>query len=134
MRKKSKIIAAMMLFALTLTLLPANNAYAAEAIQPYYLHIINMSASVSSDGTVSASMIGKSTVLKCAIDATLQKYSGGKWVDVKSWSILKEATTASLKESNSLSAGRYRVSCTFTAYKFDRKESVDIISDETTIS
>lgn len=137
MKNKRKIAAALML-ALCTALMPAN-AYAAEAaafneaIQPYYVLITSANSNVGTDGTISASITAVSTAKKCTMDATLQKYSGGKWSDVKSWSVTEEGDSVSIRKTNSLSAGTYRLVCDVTVYKFDRKEDVTIISPETVI-
>jgi len=69
---------------------------------------------------------GKATVLsnitarnvdECRITASLQRYSGGSWTEIKSWSTTSYATYAALNEQwYVLSGYQYRVVCDGSVY------------------
>lgn len=132
--KRRSNAAVLLLFAFIMTAMPTK-VYAAqvspqrEEMQPYYVLITSAMASVSS-GKISTTISSVANTKKIVINTTLQKYSSGSWVDQKSWSTTVESSYANLEKTYTMSSGRYRTTNEVTVYKFDRKETVTILSNE----
>ena len=80
------------------------------------IHLTNISLSFNgSNANCSSSVLAYSNTSKVSIQMTLYKYSSGAWVRVTSWSNSANGTYVSLSKSKSVSSGRYKLTCVYTA-------------------
>jgi len=104
------------------------------SIQYIYINHASTSLTVSSDGKatiygyVQRTPFGKSIYLV----STLQRYSSGVWIDVKSWVQFSMSSSAFILETYQVSGGTYRVKTYYYVTGVDGAESGTVYSKNAT--
>jgi hypothetical protein len=118
---KKMIFVVVVLLALSV-LFPASALAASDGVMsPMFTYISsvdsNLSISSSGTATVSASIICYSSVDSTSVSSYLQRYSGGTWNTIKSWSGSDDDATANMYGTYAVTSGyNYRVRSYFYAY------------------
>ncbi len=105
-------------------------------IVPYmdYINDATVGLKITSDGEaqVRSSIVGySSSVDKVKIEATLQQYKNGRWIDLKTWSKSYNSHKGNLGEIYQASRGySYRVVTKFTAYSGSKTETQTVTGSE----
>ena len=101
------------------------SAFAKESnlptIQPYYVYTstIDTNLSISSTGVadVKAKIIGNLSTTSVRVNVYLQRYSGGSWITVDSWSQSSNSSRTTLQKNVVVTKGyQYRVQASYYAY------------------
>ena len=132
MRRKTLLFVAAL--ALALLFVPGNVQIVSASADnpapemPAYTYVDDVTPSLSiSKGTAAAKVVvrdrnGDTTRITCTM--TLQKYSGGSWINVKSWTKTTASNTLTISGTKSVNKGRYRVKAVVKAYKGGKSESI----------
>lgn len=95
---------------------------------PDYTYVEKVKPSLSiSKGTATSGVVvkdydGDTTSISATI--TLQKYSSGNWVAVKSWSKTTASNMLSMSQTKAVAKGKYRVKAVVKAYKSKKYETI----------
>lgn len=105
-------------------------------IVPYmdYINDATVGLKITSDGEaqVRSLIVGYSSLVdKVKIEATLQQYKNGRWIDLKTWSKSYSSHKGNLGETYQVSKGySYRVVTTFTVYDGSKTETYTVTGNE----
>ena len=84
----------------------------------------SLSVNASHTATINCGVTGYTGVTKTTISATLQKKSGGSWINVKTWTASSASKSASMSRTKSVTAGQSsRVKAVSKAYKGNNTET-----------
>ena len=98
-----------------------------------YISSCSANLSISSSGTASvqSSITGVTGVTSVKIVASLQRYSGGAWTTLQSWTETAAGRTLTLYKTRAVTSGyTYRVSSKVTAYNGSYYETATVISSQ----
>jgi len=117
----------------------ANDSIAADpdsssiGIRMTYISSCSANLGISSGGTatVTSSVTGVTGVTSVKIVATLQRYSGGSWSAVQSWTQTATGRFLSISKTKAVTSGyTYRVVSKVTAYNGSSSETTTVTSSQ----
>lgn len=131
--KKSFICIAVSLFALLVPCFAFANAELDTPVEEVFVDEYSYTSTVSTTLTISNTGVAKpravitglpGTTTKLSATMYLQKYSGGSWQTVQSWSDSSTSNSLSMSKNQTVSHGKYRTHTVFKAYHNSSSETI----------